>query len=114
MLASLAMAAASRTELDEVLRHLSRRPIAEEGSRCALSASCARQILMLASKEQRTDEVKAELLKIGTQIKETKAREGNQNMDVQRSMSSTKVFARNKDWPSAPLLLIGSSSAEVL
>jgi pentatricopeptide repeat protein len=101
MLAILAIAAASRKELDEVLRHLRRLPVGEEGSRCALSASGAGQILMLATKEQRTDEVKAELQRIGAQIKETKGAEGNQSMDVQRSMSSIKAFARNKDLQSA-------------
>lgn len=39
--------------------------------------------------------------RIGAQIKETKGTEGNQSMDVQRSMSSIKAFARNKDLPSA-------------
>ena len=54
---------------------------------------------MLASKERRTDEVKAESQRIGAQIKETKVMQGNQSMDVQRSMSSIKAFASNKDLP---------------
>eukprot|EP00930_Biecheleria_cincta_P104744 TRINITY_DN9714_c0_g1_i5.p1 TRINITY_DN9714_c0_g1~~TRINITY_DN9714_c0_g1_i5.p1 ORF type:complete len:867 (+),score=189.92 TRINITY_DN9714_c0_g1_i5:92-2692(+) len=100
ILAILATAAAHRKQLEEVLSHLSRLPSAGEGSRCALPASGAAQILALANHEQRADEVKAELQRIGAQIKG--ARGGGQwSVDVQRSMSSMKSFARNKDLSSA-------------
>jgi len=101
MLAILATAAAHCNNLDEAMSHLGRLPSTVEGSRCFLSASSAGQILSLASRENRADEVKAELQRIGAQTKGGKGADGDGNMDVQKAMASIKAFAKNKDLSSA-------------
>eukprot|EP00931_Biecheleriopsis_adriatica_P109517 TRINITY_DN8377_c0_g1_i1.p1 TRINITY_DN8377_c0_g1~~TRINITY_DN8377_c0_g1_i1.p1 ORF type:complete len:853 (-),score=199.84 TRINITY_DN8377_c0_g1_i1:178-2736(-) len=91
----LTSAAVQSQDLDKALQHLREIPSAEDGMRCVLSASSARQVLELATRKQRTAEASEELNRIGAQPTP------DTSMDLQRAIALIKTHARNKDLPSA-------------